>query len=124
MIIDGLLANMLFKVHILHSMPGRVRLHIPQATKIPKEWQLEEIYFEVAKNIRGVKNIRFTYITGNALVEYDPEITSEKEVLKTLNGMARMAVRHLDQLKRFGPDKKDKVLAYLTRIWQPLFDET
>ncbi len=122
MIFESLIFDIFVKVHVIHSLPGRIRMHIPQAKKIPKEWQFEKLYFDVVKKIKGVKDISFSYTTGNALLEYDNKITSEDEILRFLNKMASIAARHQKQLGNYGPDKKEEAMEYLLKIWKPLFE--
>lgn len=116
MIIEELIHNMFIKIQVVHAIPGRMRLHIPYAKKIPKEWQFEEMYFNSAKQIKGVKKVEFCYETANALVLYDPKVTSQERLLETFKDIAKLAAKHNAELSKFTPEQKDEAYAYLNKL--------
>lgn len=96
------------KVKVVHSIPGRLRVNAPDIKKIPKEWQVEdENLTSVFLVIKGVKSVSFSYLTGNVLFTYDPEVTDEKKILKAVRRIIQIVISYrkefenttLDQLK-------------------------
>lgn len=96
----GSLYGALFKVSIVHSISGRLRLSIPTLKKIPKEWQVESSNItDVFQTIKGVKEVNYNYISGSALVIYDVNITDEKTIVNNFKQIAKIVFSHKKQLE-------------------------
>ncbi|HSH39114.1 MAG TPA: hypothetical protein VK993_10035, partial [Chthoniobacterales bacterium] len=66
---------------ILHAMPGRVRVHLP-------EWSGKGRR-EVESRLRelpGVQGVRADNVTGNVLVRFDPAAIDNDAILAALRG--------------------------------------
>src|SRR5215469_12197467 len=67
------------KLHVIHTLPGRVRVHLPGWSgqgKCSIEAQLREV--------AGVWSVKANPLTGNVLIQFDPSITQEQTVLAVL----------------------------------------
>lgn len=122
MIIESLLLNTLYKTQVVHSLPGRLRLHIPYIKKIPKEWHIEENYFTIAQKIRGITNVDVCYQTANALVIYDKDILSENDVVKIFKDMAAVGMKHRDEFLKYTPKEKREAVLHFVKIMDENFD--
>ncbi len=60
----------------LHSLPGRVRVHIPGWSGQEKR-KVEAVLREV----QGVRRIQTNALTGNILIYFDPVVTDEQSIL-------------------------------------------
>lgn len=105
-ILDVLL-NFTLHLKVVHAIPGRIRLHIPIAKKVPKEWQVESISEEMVALIDGVKKVDFSYVTCNALIEYDSSITNEKQILRSIKDLAHIGLKHKKEFIEYKPEDRD-----------------
>lgn len=112
-IIEQALFKIYTKIHIVHSIPGRLRLSMPFLKEVPTEWQIEGRYLEIIKLINGVEDFEFSYITGNALVKYDKNMTTPEEIINSIKKIAEIGKEHQNQLQTFTSDKKLEALEYL-----------
>src|SRR5260370_24442409 len=65
---------------VLHSVPGRVRVHLPGWSGQGKrniETRLREI--------EGVSSTQANPVTGNILIQFDPSVTNEQTIFKALS---------------------------------------
>ena len=70
------------KFKVVHSIPGRIRVKINNASKIPKEATMYDKYvIEGIKILDGIDNIEFNYITGSVIITYNPDKLNEKIVI-------------------------------------------
>ena len=83
------------QIKVVHSIPGRLRLFVPNLSKVPEE--LKKYDNEVKKLIlskKGVKSVEYSYITNKILLYYDPNLISEKEILEWMNKVWKTVVNH------------------------------
>lgn len=83
------------QIKIVHSIPGRLRLFVPNLSKVPEE--LKKYDNEVKKLIlskKGIKSVEYSYITNKILLYYDPNLISEKEILEWMNKVWKTVVNH------------------------------
>ena len=62
---------------VLHSLPGRVRVHLPGwsgQSKLGIEKKLRQVW--------GVRSVQANPLTGNILVQFDPAITNEQTIVE------------------------------------------
>jgi len=86
---------MLNQIRVVHSIPGRLRLFVPNLSKVPEE--LKKYDNEVKKLIlskKGIKSVEYSYITNKILLYYDPNLISEKEILEWMNKVWKTVVNH------------------------------
>ncbi len=101
----------LLKYQVVHSLPGRLRLHVPIIKKIPPEWQVEDnVFFEFFQLIPGVKNVSFSYMTANVLMVYDESVINESQILLWIRRISEVILKYSGQLKVSTPERLVKVL--------------
>lgn len=83
------------QIKVVHSIPGRLRLFVPNLSKVPEE--LKKYDNEVKKLIlskKGIKSVEYSYITNKILLYYDPNLISEKEILEWMNKVWKTIINH------------------------------
>lgn len=83
------------QIKVVHSIPGRLRLFVPNLSKVPEE--LKKYDNEVKKltlSKKGIKSVEYSYITNKILLYYDPNLISEKEILEWMNKVWKTVVNH------------------------------
>ena len=86
---------MLNQIRVVHSIPGRLRLFVPNLSKVPEE--LKKYDGEVKKLIlskKGLKSVEYSYITNKILLYYDPNLISEKGILEWMNKVWKTVIEH------------------------------
>ncbi|SFH93367.1 hypothetical protein SAMN05192551_104219 [Tindallia magadiensis] len=117
--IDSVLFNILLRFRIVHSIPGRLRIHIPQSSKIPAEWKPSEAELDFFRQIHGIHDVSFSYITGNALIQYDPSIITEEDILSTFKSISKLLMKHRQEIKKLSmQESPETARLYLIRLVQ------
>ena len=83
------------QIKVVHSILGRLRLFVPNLSKVPEE--LKKYDNEVKKLIlskKGIKSVEYSYITNKILLYYDPNLISEKEILEWMNKVWKTVINH------------------------------
>ena len=83
------------QIKVVHSIPGRLRLFVPNLSKVPEE--LKKYDNEVKKLIlskKGIKSVEYSYITNKILLYYNPNLISEKEILEWMNKVWKTVINH------------------------------
>jgi len=115
-----LIANLydyLIKIHIVHSIPGRLRLAIPAMKEIPKAWQVDSLAVtELIEAIPGVKAASYNYLTGSALITYDAARLNEKQIITYLKKMLRIVAAHRSQLTQTKVEELDEAVYKMREI--------
>ena len=69
------------KFKVVHSIPGRLRLKVNNASKIPQEAKEYDKYVvQGLKMLDGIKDVEFNYITGSVVITYDTKKTYEEKI--------------------------------------------
>lgn len=104
------------KFKVVHSIPGRIRLKINNASKIPKEAAMYDKYvIEGIKILDGIDNIEFNYMTGSVLITYNPNKLSEEIVIKWINHVLNIVLENINFIQEFGEDNIDYVVSTLEK---------
>ena len=104
------------KFKVVHSIPGRIRLKINNASKIPKEAAMYDKYvIEGIKILDGIDNIEFNYMTGSVLITYNPNKLSEEIVIKWINHVLNIVLENINFIHEFGEDNIDYVVRTLEK---------
>jgi hypothetical protein len=84
---------------IRHRMPGRIRLHVPALENLERGWHsLTAPVRDLITIKQGIRDVKLDPRSGSVLLEYNPDLISEKEVLQWL----RRLVRHFKDLAPCG----------------------
>ena len=113
MTVEDLLFKVLLRFKVVHSIPGRIRIHIPMSRKIPEEWGASLEHLDRLTNLKGIEKVSFSNLTGNALINYDPEVTSEKEIIDALREIAKVFKTHHKEITRRADQNRQEALEYL-----------
>lgn len=119
MIIEDIIFNFHVRIKVVHSIPGRMRIHIPIAKKIPEALHLSDRHFEAFKMVKGINDVRFSYMTCNAIVEYDLTKTTEEKILSNFKSIAKFAQQHKESLEQFTPNQKEEAFDYFVELIKP-----
>src|SRR5436309_4831142 len=70
------------KPRVLHTIPGRLRVHVPGW-----EGQGKRSIETELRQIQGVQSVQANALTGNILVQFDPAVTNEQAILGTVSSL-------------------------------------
>ena len=77
-------------IHVVHSLPGRVRVAIGGVRQYPAlAARFAGIFRDCVLKRPGVTDAELCLVTGNLLVRYDPERTCEAEITAWLDSSWR-----------------------------------
>ena len=115
------IADQLLKPRVLHSLPGRVRIHLPLLKRADRDSiPLGEAIAAAERVLPGVKRIAPSLVSGNILIEYDVSVTSESTILATIRTITKSALRHRDRFFAVAPESRkttlDKLVEYFGSI--------
>ncbi|WFD09927.1 HMA2 domain-containing protein [Tepidibacter hydrothermalis] len=83
------------KFKVIHKLPGRLRIKVPNMNKATKDAISYEKYLTEAINILpGIKEVTYNYISGNILLTYDIKVTCEKQVLSWLDKIWEISIKN------------------------------
>ena len=99
---------------VVHSLPGRVRIHFPALEKLSAQWhRYSAPAEELIKIKRGIKNTNIQPVTGNVLITYDADRLAEKDIFKWLESMAKII---LNDIEKYTSPSKNNFESLLNRI--------
>ncbi len=92
----------LTRVHVVHSTPGRLGLRIDGLEKIKYFFNDNE---DITLNLdfyklKGINNIEFNPHTSKVLIEYDPAILREKQIIDSAKRLQELIMHKLIEGKR------------------------
>lgn len=93
---------------IVHSIPGRLRLHVPLLKKITSgNGYWISVIVDLLQTPAGIDDVIPSPATGNILLRYDDKRLTESEILTFLTSITKIFHAHLDdfeQIKGKDPD--------------------
>ena len=96
---------------VVHSLPGRMRIHFPALEKLSAQWhRYSAPAAELIKIKKGIKNTDIQPVTGNVLITYDAARLAEKDVFKWLESMAKIILNDIDKYTSPSKDNFDSLL--------------
>ncbi len=107
-----------FKVEVLHTLPGRLRLHVPLLKRIASDFTptletIEELLFTVP----GIITVTPNYISGNMLIIYDDKSINTKSIINCLHVIWKTLVTNRSYIMDVDEKKLDittkKIIKYL-----------
>jgi hypothetical protein len=82
------------RIHVVHHLPGRLRLHIPLLERLDPKWQRYEAgMLNLIKLEKGLTDVELSIPSGRALIHYDHRKTDKEEILQWLRKLALMLYR-------------------------------
>lgn len=95
---------------VVHRLPGRLRLQIPNPPKnsgltLPAmdEW------VRYLRNNEGIDNVEYNHVTGKALITFDPEVISEETILKAIDRLTDAVLDHLPRYLKLDDRTKSEI---------------
>lgn len=103
--------NLLFKFEVVSDIPGRLRIKVNNFKKLPKEavnFQSQAV--EAAKRLDGVESVKFNFVIGTVLIEYDKDKIDSKAIVSWLNTIKKLALDNMDLINSLeGKDEKEVI---------------
>lgn len=100
------LFSSLFKLNIVSSLPGRLRIHIPKYNKFLQQLNLQnEDIINLISMIDGVISAEGNIHTENFLILYDINIITETKIISIINTSIKNIFIYIDK------EKKDNINA-------------
>ena len=103
--------NLLFKFEVVSDIPGRLRIKVNNFKKLPKEavnFQSQAV--EAVKRLEGVESVKFNFVIGTVLIEYDKDKIDSKAIVSWLNTIKKLALDNMDLINSLeGKDEKEVI---------------
>ena len=103
--------NLLFKFEVGSAIPGRLRIKVNNFKKLPKEavnFQSQAV--EAVKRLDGVESVKFNFVIGTVLIEYDKDKIDSKAIVSWLNTIKKLALDNMDLINSLeGKDEKEVI---------------
>lgn len=106
--------SLLAKPRVIHSIPGRLRLHIPILKKFGeryRNWAL--MICELIGEPDGIDDVSPSLVTGTVLLYYDHNKLSEQEILNFISSLGKIFISQRDELSPFAEEQPELVLKRL-----------
>ena len=99
------------KFKVVHSIPGRLRLKVNNASKIPQEAKEYDKYVvQGLKMLDGIKDVEFNYIKGSVIITYDTKKTYEEKIVKWINKVIDIVLGDFKLIEENGQDNLEFVI--------------
>ena len=99
------------KFKVVHSIPGRLRLKVSNASKIPQEAKDYDKYvIQGLKMLDGIKDVEFNYITGSVVITYDTKKTYEEKIIKWINKVIDIVLENFKLIEENGQNNVEFVI--------------
>lgn len=112
--------NWILRPIVKHRLPGRLRIHIPALLNATKEFQQKtNESIEKLKFPQGIKSLQISFTTGNILINYRIEETTEEKVLVWVNELRDVAAQIWSRNLQLSQDKQqvavNRLLSFLDK---------
>lgn len=95
------LLSSLFKLNIVSSLPGRLRVHIPKYNKFLQQLNLQnEDIINLISMIDGVISVEGNIHTENFLILYDINTITEAKIISIINTSIKNIFLYMDKEKQ------------------------
>ena len=103
--------NLLFKFEVVSDLPGRLRIKVNNFKKLPKEAvNFQSQAMEAVKRLDGVENVKFNFVIGTVLIEYDKDKIDSKAIVSWLNTIKKLALDNMGLINSLeGKDEKEVI---------------
>jgi hypothetical protein len=96
---------------IVHSLPGRVRIHFPALERVSARWHKYTAPVSELVNLKqGIQNTYIQPTTGNVLITYDAEMLGENEILKWLEIMVKIILYNIRDYSSISEENLESLL--------------
>ena len=103
--------NLLFKFEVVSDIPGRLRIKVNNFKKLPKEAvNFQSRAVEAVKRLDGVESVKFNFVIGTVLIEYDKDKIDSKAIVSWLNTIKKLALDNMGLINSLeGKDEKEVI---------------
>ena len=109
--------SMLFKFEVVSDIPGRLRIKVNNYKKIPKDAvNFQSQAMEAVKRLDGVKTVKFNFVIGTVLIEYDTDKGDSKTVVNWLNTIKKWALDNMNLINSLEGKDEEEVIDILFNI--------
>ena len=109
--------SMLFKFEVVSDIPGRLRIKVNNYKKIPKHAvNFQSQAMEAVKRLDGVKTVKFNFVIGTVLIEYDTDKVDSKTVVNWLNTIKKLALDNMNLINSLEGKDEEEVIDILFNI--------
>lgn len=99
---------------IVHSLPGRVRIHYPALARVSSRWHKFTAPLTELVNLKpGIHNTSIQPATGNVLITYDADVLVENDIFKWLENIINII---LDNIREYSSISEENLESLLNRI--------
>ena len=109
--------SMLFKFEVVSDIPGRLRIKVNNYKKIPKDAvNFQSQAMEAVKRLDGVKTVKFNFVIGTVLIEYDTDKVDTKTVDNWLNTIKKLALDNMNLINSLEGKDEEEVIDILFNV--------
>lgn len=109
--------SMLFKFEVVSDIPGRLRIKVNNYKKIPKDAvNFQSQAMEAVKRLDGVKTVKFNFVIGTVLIEYDTDKVDSKTVVNWLNTIKKLTLDNMNLINSLEGKDEEEVIDILFNI--------
>jgi hypothetical protein len=106
---------LLLRPRVQHSLPGRLRVHMPLLQRLPQDKpELVAIIADILALPDGITTAEPAPETGNVLVHYDEALIREEDVLAYLRSVTHLAVSNQKRLLQASEADLERIHLKLT----------
>lgn len=106
--ITSLLFSSKVRPKVLHSLPGRVRIHIPIIKKIsPYKEFIDAILQSLCAKNDALESISCQISTGNILICYNSQRITEERIVNLLEYIGKFLLKHRKEIENIDVDTLD-----------------
>ena len=99
---------------VIHRLPGRLRIHVPLLRRLDRGHQgLADAVASLLAVPEGMNRVTVNLDSGNALLLFERDRLTEKEILGYLRGVLEIFLRHRE---RFAAVPRDRLPAVVARL--------
>jgi len=96
----------LIRPRVVHSLPGRLRIHLPFISRIdPARSDLVQMVSRLTAAPEEIYSADVSPASGNVLILYDKRKLSDNEVLKYLQGLLEIFLENRERFQALPPHK-------------------
>ena len=101
------LRRFLNRVAVVHSLPGRVRLHVPALAHIPEDAPIDEYTAMTVASLPGITSVRVSRATATALIEYEEPIT-EAQIVELVRSATNQIAAHSERFSTMTMEERER----------------
>jgi hypothetical protein len=106
--VKRVLETLLNRVTVIHSLPGRVRLHLTALTLLPEDAPVDDYTSVTVAALPGITSVRVSRVTGTALIEYQEPVT-EAQVVDLVHSATGQILAHAERFAAMTPEERKRL---------------